>query len=245
MARRESIRTEREARHLNPIARLLGRGSVTGVALCSLATLFAWTTMAQADNGVGIGIKVGAQTIEDPIDSDKTTRARVEVEITSPVICDDHLDLAFSFGGSSLGSVDDDYSYTDSGTLFDEAYLDELSMFDVRLAARLYPFGYDQTLRPWVGAGLGYFWLFDRYEYEYAETFEDPGVPGLYHTYIDKEDGTDTLAHGFFPFVTAGLAVAVNDNLELLFEFQYDIDKEDEGVDLSGPIYMIGGRIRF
>jgi hypothetical protein len=118
-------------------------------------------------------------------------------------------------------------------------------MLDVRLAARLYPFGYDKSLRPYVGAGIGYFWLFDRWDYEYTDTFEDPYLPGTFHTVVDEQEGTDTPAHGLFPFLTAGLAVAVSDNVELLFEFQYDINKEDSGIDLSGPIYMFGGRFRF
>jgi hypothetical protein len=210
-----------------------------------LVTLLTWTTASAGETGLGIGLKIGAQTLDDPITLDKTTRARLELEISSPLMCDGHLDLAFTFGGLSLGSVDDKYSDVDGGTLIEESYDDDLSLLDVRLAARLYPFGYDKTLRPYVGAGVGYFWFFDQWEYERAETFEDPFFPGTFHTDVDKERGTDTLARGLFPFVTAGLAVGVSDNVELLFEFQYDINKEDRGIDLSGPIYMFGGRFRF
>ena len=207
--------------------------------------LLAWTTVSVADTGPGISLKIGAQTLDDPVDLKKTTQARLELEFASPLMCDDHLDLAFAIGGSSLGSLHDDYGYDDAGVWIEEHFMDDLSMLDVRLAARLYPFGYDKTLRPYVGAGVGYFWFLDRWVYEYAETFEDPFFPGTFHTTVDEEEGLDTMAHGLFPFVTAGLAVAVNDNVELLFEFQYDIDKEDEGIDLSGPIYMFGGRVRF
>lgn len=213
--------------------------------ICVLVASFPWTTARAAETGPGIGFKIGAQTLENPIDLEKTTRARLELEFSSPVFADDHFDLALTIGGSSLGSVCDDYASVIDGTLVEESFDDDLSLFDIRLAARLYPFGYDRSLRPYVGAGIGYFWFLDYWEYEYAETFEDPFFPGTFHTIIDEEQGTDTLAHGFFPFVTAGLSVSVNDSIELLFEFQYDIDKEDAGIDLSGPIYMFGGRVRF
>ncbi len=213
--------------------------------ICLLAASFPWTTAHAASTGPGIAFKIGAQTLEDPINLEKTTRARLELEISSPVFADDHLDLAFTVGGSSLGSVQDDYADVVDGTLIEESFDDDLLMLDIRLAARLYPFGYDRTVRPYVGAGVGYFWFFDDWEYRYAETFEDPLFPGTFHTTIHEEEGTDTLAHGLFPFFLAGLSVSVSDNAELLFELQYDIDKEDAGIDLSGPIYMFGGRIRF
>jgi len=219
--------------------------NVTGTTLCLLVAVLAWTTTSLADTGPGVALKIGAQTVDDPIDLEKTTKTRIEVEFASPVMCDGHLDLALGIGGSSFGSLHDDYGYDDAGVWVEEHYLDDLSMVDVRLAARLYPFGYDETLRPYVGAGLGYFWFLDRWEYTYAETFEDPFFPGTFHTAVDEDAGVDTMAHGFFPFVTAGLAIGVSENIELLFEFQYDIDKEDEGIDLSGPIYMFGGRVRF
>lgn len=249
MARTQSVRRGCNAHPQGGVTRFSCRGTMRGRrtrgVLCSLVALLAWTTACAGDTGPGIGIKIGAQTLEDPIDLEKTTRARLELEISSPLLCNDYLDLAFTIGGSSLGSIHDDYSDIDDGVLIDESYVDDLGMFDLRLAARLYPFGYDRSLRPYLGAGLGYFWFFDRWEYEYATTFEDPFFPGTFHTVIDKEEGTDTLAEGLFPFVIAGLAVSVTDNMELLFEFQYDINKEDSGIDLSGPIYMFGGRIRF
>jgi len=219
--------------------------NVAWVAIGLLPALFVWITTSAAATGPAIGLKIGAQTLDDPIDLERTTETRVEVEIASPLLCDEHLDLAFAIGGSSLGSLHDDFSYPDGDVWIDEHFLDELSMLDVRLAARLYPFGYDKALRPYVGAGIGYFWFLDRWEYTYAETFEDPFFPGTFHTAVDEEEGVDTMAHGLFPFITAGLAIAVSENVELLFEFQYDIDKEDEGIDLSGPIYMFGGRLRF
>lgn len=228
-----------------PLCRDTTPDSLTRALLFSLTAGLAWTTACAAETGPGISFKIGAQTLEDPITLEKTTRTRLEMEVSSPLFCDDHLDLALTFGGSSLGSLDDEYSDIADGVLIEESYHDDLLLLDVRLAARLYPLGYDRTVRPWVGAGLGYFWFLDSWEYEYAETFEDPASPGTFYTTVDAEKGTDAVAKGFFPFVTAGLAVSVSENVELLFEFQYDIDKEDSGIDLSGPIYMFGGRVRF
>ena len=249
MARRWSVRRGYNALHKNRITgpAYLGpvRGHLTRGIVWALAASLAWTTACAGQSGPGIGFKIGAQTLEDPINLDKTTRARLELEIASPVFCNDYLDLAFTIGGSGLGSVHDDYANVSDGILVEESYDDDLLLFDVRLAARLYPFGYDKSVRPYLGAGIGYFWFLDRWEYEYAETFESELFPGTFYTTVDKEEGTDTIAQGLFPFITAGLAVAVSDNVELLFELQYDIDKEDSGIDLSGPIYMFGGRIRF
>jgi len=249
MARIQSVRTGWNARHQNHIAHLVHRGTSRGgiftAAMCPFVLLLGWTAVCAADTGPGIGLKFGAQTIEHPITLDKTTRARFELEVSSPVMLDDHFDLAFTFGGSSLGTLHDYYSNETEGTLVEEFYTDHLSVLDVRVAARLYPFGYDRRIRPYVGAGIGYFWFLDQWEYERDETFEDPYVPGTLITLVDNDEGTDTMAHGFFPFVLAGLAVPLGSNAELMFEFQYDIDKKESGFDLSGPIYMFGGRIRF
>jgi hypothetical protein len=37
----------------------------------------------------------------------------------------------------------------------------------------------------------------------------------------------------------------VGSNGEIMFEFQYDFEKEDKGFDFSGPIYLFGARFRF
>jgi hypothetical protein len=249
MARIESVRSRRhmplQSRIVNPSRGRPIRASIVALTMSPLLILLAWTAICAAATGPGIALKIGAQTLEDPIDLDKTTRARFELELTSPLLCDDHLDVAFAFGGSSLGAMCDDYAYHDDDVFVEESYDDHFYMLDVRLAARFYPLGGDQGLRPYVGAGLGYFWFLDKWDYEYAETYEDPLFPGTFYTDVGEEKGTDTMARGFFPFVMAGLAVSITDNADLLFELQYDLDKEDAGIDLGGPIYMFGGRFRF
>ena len=208
--------------------------------------LFCWaTTCFAGGSGPGIGFKVGAQTIESPSDFEKTTRARFEVEIASSRFGNDHFDLALTFGGSSMGSYHDDFVGYDDDVLIEEFYSDHYSLFDIRLAGRLYPLGDNSQVKPYVGAGVGYFWFSDSWEYEYYETYEDPIFPGVFHTYGEAGDGRDTLANGLFPFVTAGLMVPVGSNFELQFEVQYHYDKEDSGFDFGGPVYMFGCHFRF
>ncbi len=231
-----------EARNANQKSRAGSRSIKAGVYL---AVLLVGTATCTASSGPGIGVKIGAQTLTDPVDLDKITRARVDLEISSPLLLDEHLDFAFTFGGLSLGSYDDYYSDVIDGTLIEESYNDDLSVFDIRLAVRLYPLGDQSRIRPYVGAGVGYFWLHDWWEYEYAETFQDPVFPDVYHTIIDEDEGFDTLADGLFPFVLAGVTVPIGHHGELMFEFQYDFEKEDSGFDVGGPIYMFGGRVRF
>lgn len=213
--------------------------------VCLAGLVLACSACGLASSGPGLGFKIGAQTLEDPIDLDKTTRARFELEFSTARFYDDHFDMAFTVGGSSLGSFTTDYADVVDGALIEETYVDDLSLIDIRLAARFYPLGNASEVRPYVGAGLGYFWFLDRWDYDYAETFEDPFYPGDYYTILDHDEGIDTAASGLFPFITAGLTLPIGDHGELVFDFQYDFDKEDSGFDLGGPIYMIGGRFRF
>lgn len=211
-----------------------------------MAALLWITACASAGNGPGIGLKMGVQTFESPVTGKDTTRTRYEAELSSQLFADDHIDFVLSVGGSSLGEHKDAQSgFYDDGAFWELYSTDRLSLIDVRLAARLHPLGQKGPLRPYLGAGLGYFWFLDSWKDRYYETIEDPSFPGSFITYSDRQEDTDTVADGFFPFVMAGLNVAINDNAELLFEFQYDIEKEDSGFDFGGPIYMFGARFRF
>ncbi len=218
-----------------------------GVALLATALLLLLSTtpLCPGASGPGIGIKAGVQVLDDPIDLDKTARARVDLEVASPLLADEHVDFAFTVGGSYLGSNSETYTDFVDDTYIDDLYTDRLWLFDIRLAARLYPLGESRHIRPYVGAGVGYFWFRDNWENEYSDTFEEPIGSGQFVTVHDHAEGSTTLAHGFFPFFLAGLTFPIGDNVELMAEFQYDIDKKDEGFDLSGPIYMFGARFRF
>ena len=226
---------------------ICGAGGGHRVGLTAMALLLAlgWTAVCPAASGPGIGIKVGAQTLTDPVDLEKTTRARLELEVASPLLWDDHVDFALGFGGSYLGSHTEQYTDTVDGVFIDDLYTDRLSVFDVRLAARLYPLGDSSRIRPYIGAGVGYFWFRDDWENEYSDTFEDPSFPGEYQTVYDHAEGDATLANAPFPFAVAGITLPLGSNAEITFEFQYDFEKKDEGFDFSGPIYMFGARFRF
>lgn len=214
--------------------------------LCLVGIVLSCSARGIAASGPGLALKVGAQTVEDPIDTDKkTTRTRFEIEISTAKFFDEHADLAFAFGGSSLGSFSETYTDYAHGVYMEDTYRDDLAVLDLRLAARLYPLGADSEIRPYIGAGIGYFWLLDEWRDTYTDTIQDPVFPDVYHTYIDEYEGSDTPAEGFFPFVTAGVTFPIGEHGELLLEVQYDFDKEDHGFDLGGPIYMIGGRFRF
>lgn len=248
MAHAEFVHRTSNAGNANPVdspgAGRGRQGRCLAVALCGLA-LLGLSAVCAAASGPGLGFKVGAQTVEGPIERGKTTRARFELELSSPRWYDDHFDLALTFGGSSLGSFTDDYVDVIDGAIIEESYTDRLFLFDVRLAGRFYPLGDASDIKPYFGGGLGYFWFEDYWEYEYYETFEDPFFPGTFHTISAEEEGTDTVARGFFPFVLAGVSLPLGSNGELLFEFQYDFEKKDSGFDLGGPIYLIGARLRF
>ncbi len=214
-----------------------------GIAAALLA--LDWPTVCTAASGPGIGIKAGAQTIEDPVNGGKTTHARLDLEVSSPLLWDEHVDFALTFGGSYLGSYTETYTDTVDGTYIDDLYTDRLLLFDLRLAARLYPLGDRSPIRPYVGAGVGYFWFHDNWENEYSDTFEDPYHPGDYDTVYDHAEGRETLAQGFFPFLLAGVTIPVGSNFEIMAEFQYDLDKKDSGHDFGGPLYLVGARFRF
>ncbi len=213
--------------------------------ICVIGMVLAWSLCGAAASGTGMAFKAGAQTLEDPVDRDDTTRFRLELELSTPRFLDEHAEIALAFGGSSLGSHDDKYVDVYDDGFIEEDYETRLSIFDVRLAARFYPLGDAGRVQPYVGTGVGYFRFIESWEYEYEETLEDPLFPGEYHTYHDDYDDTDTLADGLFCFVTAGVTFPLGSRGELILEFQYDFEKEDNGFDLGGPIYMIGGRLRF
>lgn len=240
MARAQFVRRERHATS-EPQTQSIPCHGRLGTSL-ALTVLLMCSSVGLAASGPGIGFKIGVQTLEDPIDLDDTTRTRVEVELSSARFFDDHFDLAFTLGGSSLGSFDTYYADEFDGVFIEEYYEDDLSIFDIRLAARFYPFGDTSEIRPYVGAGVGYFWFLDQWEREYTEFYE---VPGGYDVYIEEDDDTDTAAEGFFPFLTAGVTIPIGEQFELLLDFQYDFEKTDSGFDFGGPIYMIGGRFRF
>lgn len=202
--------------------------------------------------GWGLGFKVGSQTLDSPITGNRSTRTRFEVELASPLFADDYMDLALSFGASSLATVSENTITFDAFGPIEETLEDNLRLYDLRLGARFYPRGPGPTgyvddlrVKPYMGAGLGYFSMVDHFEDTHTETTIDAFGPGLDFVVTDVEKGNDTWAKGFFPFITAGVNVAVTSQLDVLVEFQYDFNKKNAGLDFSGPIFTIGCRVRW
>lgn len=215
--------------------------AVTTVAACMIVAACGSVAFGEyGATGPGIAIKGGAQTFDRSIDGDKDTRGRIDVEICTSMLADDHIDFAVSLGGSYLGSERYQESGTQDGYDYDDHFEDRFSTIDTRLMVRLYPLGSESVIRPYFGAGLGYFWLIDTWEDDYYTTFNDS-----HYTYHDEDQDSDTLADGIFPFLNVGITVPIGHHFELLVEGMYDFEKEDSGYDLSGPVYMFGARFRF
>jgi hypothetical protein len=190
--------------------------------------------------GPGITIKGGAQTLDSPIDGDRDTRGRIDVELCTSMLADDHIDFAVSLGGSYLGTDRYRESGAEADYTYDDHFKDRFSILDTRVMVRVYPLGSESVIRPYFGAGLGYFWLIDTWDDDYYTTFDD-----THHTYHDEDSDSDTLADGIFPFLNVGITVPIGSHFELLVEGMYDFEKEDSGYDLSGPLFMFGARFRF
>lgn len=223
-----------------------GKGVLPTWCFVGVVTLMlGWTaTAARANTGPAGAIKIGAQTLDSVIDGRETTRVRVEAELSTALLADEHVDFFVSIGGSPLGTSEYADIYESGGVFYEDYYSDTFSLIDLRLGARFYPFGASSVIRPHIGGGIGYYWLRDDYSDDYYTLVPDPLMPGSYIEYYDYAEGTETIADAFFPFITAGVSAPVTDNLEVLFEFEYDFGKDDSGVNLGGPIYMIGARIR-
>ena len=238
MAREMSMSTSNQSKEHNVYSslRVTRRCGLWPMALClvlgATSSVYGW----------GVAVKGGAQRLESPLTFEKTTRARFEVEVSTGDVISDCLELALSVGGSSLGSVEDTFTTVGPGYVIDETLEDKLRLYDGRLAARVYPWGGAGgrdpfQLIPYVGGGVGYFHMETHWKDTYVET-------GAGYVYIEEDDGRDKLAHGFFPFLTAGVNVPINSMSELTFEFQFDFEKKDAGWDLGGPIFMLGLRFR-
>ncbi len=228
MTQNQTIHTQKRQNHV-----------IVGIMV--MVVTLCWTPAGfSAATGPGIALKIGAQTLDHPLTGEKTTRARAAVELTSAMFWDNHADLGLSIGGLSFDTYDSEVFIPYDDGYSEIFYSDTFYLIDVRLAARFYPLDDDSPIRPYVGGGLGYYWLLDSWEADYYDTFDFPFV-----TYFSEDEDTDTWAEGFFPFITAGVTVPVGDNFELLFDFQADFEKDDAGFDLSGPIYMFGCRFRF
>jgi hypothetical protein len=77
----------------------------------------------------------------------------------------------------------------------------ETGMWDVHLGARVFPLGVrGQQVVPYIGGGIGYF------EYDMATNTPDEDIDGdWFYDHYGIEKHHDTLARGYFPFLSTGL----------------------------------------
>ena len=177
MARTQSVRTERHVTNSHPTQSVRCRGRLG--AGFGLAILLMWSTCGLAASGPGIGFKVGVQTLESPINLEDTTRTRFEFELSSARFFDDHFDLAFTAGRLLAGFLHHRICRRDRWRVHRRRPTSTTSASSISAWPRFYPLGDASEIRPYVGAGVGYFWFFDRWDYDYAETFEVPLFPGV------------------------------------------------------------------
>ena len=112
----------------------------------------------------------------------------------------------------------------------------ETHLWDVHLGARVFPLGVrDQSVVPYIGGGIGYF------EYDMTINTPDGDIDDdWFHDHYGIEHHHDTLAHGYFPYVSTGLYLTLHNNAMLQLEFRYDFDKEYKRYDLSGHQITVG-----
>ncbi len=200
-----------------------------------LSAVPAWAT-------VSMDLKVGTQTLDNPLTLERTTRPRYEIAVAGTSPGNDQVEVALAFGGCSVAHTKDVLTTYDSYGMLQDTYDDHYRMYDLRLGLRLYPVSPDEldSIHPYVGAGLGYYWLVDDWTFNHFETIDSP-----YSEYEENDRGHLSISKGLFPFVVAGVDVPLSDQVGLLFEFQHDFQKLDDGADYGGSLYTIGLRLKW
>ena len=189
---------------------------------------------------INMDLKVGTQTLQHPWTGEETTRTRYEISVAGTPDDNDQIEISLAFGGCSVGHAQDTVTTYDSYGMLQDTYEDNYRMYDVRLGLRLYPIPLNDRncIHPYVGAGLGYYWMVNDWDFTHLETTDSP-----YSEYWEEASGHTNISKGLFPFVTAGVDIPLSDQAALLFEYQHDFEKTDNGFDYGDNIYMLGLRL--
>jgi len=189
-----------------------------------------------------IDVKAGLQSLQNPITLEDTSRTRFEVELAGTTQASDHLEISLAFGGASVATVSDTYTTYDHIGMIQDTLDDNFRTYDFRLGLRLYAFSPEDSdsINPYIGGGIGYYWLVDEWKDTHLETVNSP-----YSEFETVDEGDYTLADGFFPYVTAGVDIPITDQAALLFEYKHDFMKKKDGADYGGDIFMAGMRFRW
>jgi hypothetical protein len=189
-----------------------------------------------------LDVKAGLQTLEHPLTLAKTSRTRFGVEVAAAAPSNDHIEFTLGFGGASVATVSDTYTAYDDIGMIQDTLEDNFRTYDVRLGVRLYPISPDKSdsIHPYVGGGIGYYWMVDQWKDTHLETVDSP-----YWESTTEDKGRTTLAQGFFPYLSAGVDIPITDQAALLFEYKHDFMKKKDGADYGGGIIMAGMRFRW
>ena len=179
-------------------------------------------------------LKTGIQNLSNynqPLGIDEEPLRYWEGEVYTPRLIADHADLVFGIGynaGKEEGSIEVDE--------FSPWPKVESHLWDLRLGTRLFPLGVrDRTVIPYVSGGIGY------YEYDVETNTPTDDIDGAWfqdHYGVDKR--SDTLAHGYFLYLSTGLYLALDKRFMLQMEFRYDHEKDYNRYDLSGSQITVG-----
>ncbi|MCF7975567.1 MAG: hypothetical protein K9N55_17255 [Phycisphaerae bacterium] len=198
------------------------------------------TTPCLAD--FSIDVKAGLQTLDNPLTLEETSRTRFEVELAGTTPASDNLEITFAFGGASVTSATDTYTSYDAFGMIQDTLEDTFRTYDFRLGLRLYPLAPpdSDSIHPYVGGGVGYYWLVDQWKDTHLETIDVP-----YTEFWTEDEGHTSIADGFFPYVCAGVDIPITDQAALLFEYKHDFMKKKDGANYGGNIFTAGMRFRW
>ena len=204
-----------------------------GVKPCVLKMFMVLFCMAVTTS---CAIKTGIQNLNNfhhPLDIDEEPLRYWEFETYSPRFANDCMDLTLGFGynsGTEKGKVE----------IYDHRWRPEIEtyMWDIHLGGRFFPLGFnDRNVIPYLGGGIGYF-EYDMdtrkpgdYEYVYSDYYND---------YYELDKHHDTLAHGYFPYLSTGLFLPLDKKFSLQMEFRYDFDRNYKQYDMDGYLILVG-----
>lgn len=211
---------------------------MSGVKSCVLKIFFAFLCLALTTS---CAIKTGIQNLNNfhhPLDIDEEPLRYWEAEMFSPKFANDCMDITLGFGYNS--GKEEGRIYIDDHWWRPEI---ETYMWDIHLGARLFPIGASgHNVIPYLGGGLGYFeYDMDRrepgdYEYIYSDDYYD---------YYGLDRHHDTLAHGYFPYLSTGMFLTLGEKHMLQLEFRYDFDKNYKQYNMDGYLITVGMAFKY
>jgi hypothetical protein len=186
-------------------------------------------------------VKTGIQNLNGshyPLSIDEEPLRYWEFEAFTPKLANEYMDFTLGIGynsGQEKGKIE----------VHDHRWLPEIKtyMWDIHLGARLFPLGCsDRDVIPYVGGGLGYF----EYDLERRESGDYEYVYSSdYYDYYILDTHNDTVAHGYYPYLSTGLFLPLDKKYSLQVEFRYDFDRDYKQYDMDGYLILVGIAFRY